>query len=61
MSALDVKGDHHIIKGKLKQKRAKLKNDGLQYIEGKAEELLGQLQKHTGEIREAAKESAVND
>jgi uncharacterized protein YjbJ (UPF0337 family) len=53
MSALEVKGDRNIIKGKLKQKRAKLTNDGLQYVEGKSEELLGQLQKHTGEIHEA--------
>jgi uncharacterized protein YjbJ (UPF0337 family) len=59
MSALEVKGDRHIIKGKLKQKRAKLTNDGLQFVEGKSEELLGQLQKHTGEIREAVKESAA--
>lgn len=59
MSALEGKGDHHIIKGKLKQKRAKLTGDGLQYVEGKSEELLGQLQKHTGEIREAVKESAA--
>jgi len=55
MSALEVKGDHNIIKGKLKQKRAKLTNDGLQYVEGKSEELLGQLQKHTGEIHEVVK------
>jgi uncharacterized protein YjbJ (UPF0337 family) len=59
MPALEVKGDHHIIKGKLKQKRAKLTGDGLQYVEGKSEELLGQLQKHTGEIREVIKESAA--
>jgi uncharacterized protein YjbJ (UPF0337 family) len=60
MSALEVKGDRNIIKGKLKQKRAKLTNDGLQYVEGKSEELLGQLQKHTGEIHEAVKESAAD-
>jgi uncharacterized protein YjbJ (UPF0337 family) len=59
MSALEIKGDRNIIKGKLKQKRAKLADNGLQYVAGKSEELLGQLQKHTGEIREAVKESVA--
>jgi len=59
MATLEVKGDRNITKGKLKQKRSKLTHNGLQYIEGKSEELLGQLQKHTGEIREAVKESAA--
>jgi uncharacterized protein YjbJ (UPF0337 family) len=59
MSTLEVKGDRNIIKGKLKQKEAKLADNGLQYVVGKSEELLGQLQKHTGEIREAVKASAI--
>lgn len=59
MSELEVKGNQNIIKGKLKQKRAKLAHDGLQYAAGKSEELFGQLQKHTDEIREAVKESAA--
>jgi uncharacterized protein YjbJ (UPF0337 family) len=59
MSALEVKGDQNIIKGKLKQKRARLAHDGLQYVAGKSEELLGQLQKHTDEIHEAVKESTA--
>ena len=59
MATLEVKGDRNITKGKLKQKRGKLTHDGVQYVEGKSEELLGQLQKHTGEIREAVKESAA--
>lgn len=59
MSTLEAKGDHHISKGQLKQKRAKLKKDGLQYVAGQSEELLGQLQKHTGEICEAVKQSAI--
>jgi uncharacterized protein YjbJ (UPF0337 family) len=59
MATLEVKGDRNITKGKLKQKRGKLTHDGLQYVEGKSEELLGQIQKHTGEIREAVKESAA--
>jgi uncharacterized protein YjbJ (UPF0337 family) len=43
----------------LKQKRAKLADNGLQYVEGKSLELLGQFQKHTGEIQETVKESAA--
>jgi uncharacterized protein YjbJ (UPF0337 family) len=59
MTALEIKGDRNITKGKLKQKRAKLTDNGLQYVEGKSEELLGRIQKHTGEIREAVKESVA--
>lgn len=59
MSTLKVKGDCNIIKGTLKQKRAKPADDKLQYVEGKSEELLGQIQKHTNRIREAIKESAA--
>jgi uncharacterized protein YjbJ (UPF0337 family) len=59
VNKLEIKGDCNVIKGKLKQKRAKLTDDKLQYVEGKSEELLGQIQKHTSEIREAVKESAA--
>jgi len=58
VNKLEIKGDGNIIKGRLKQKHGKLTVDKLQYIEGKSEELLGQLQKHTNGIREAVKESA---
>jgi uncharacterized protein YjbJ (UPF0337 family) len=58
MVTLEVKGDRNITKGKLKQKRAKLTDDKLQYVEGKSEELLGRIQKQAGGIREAVKESA---
>jgi uncharacterized protein YjbJ (UPF0337 family) len=57
MSKLEIKGDINIVKGKLKQKRARLTDDKLQGAEGKSEELLGRIQKHTGEICEAVKES----
>ena len=53
MTKLEIKGDLNIIKGKLKQKRAKLTGDQLQCVEGKSEELLGRIQKHTSETREA--------
>jgi uncharacterized protein YjbJ (UPF0337 family) len=53
MTKLEIKGDLNIIKGKLKQKEAKLMDDKLKYVEGKSEELLGRIQKHTSKTREA--------
>ena len=55
MTKLETKGDLNIIKGKLKQKLAKLTDDKLQGAEGKSEELMGRIQKHTSETREAIK------
>lgn len=55
MNKLKIKGDCNIVKGILKQKWAKLRNDALQYVEGKTEELQGRVQKHVGEISEAVK------
>jgi uncharacterized protein YjbJ (UPF0337 family) len=52
MNTLEIKGDWNITKGKLKQKWAKLTDDDLRYTEGKQEELVGRIQKLTGETRE---------
>ena len=52
MNKLEIKGDWNITKGKLKQKWAKLTDDDLQLAEGKQDELLGRIQKRTGETRE---------
>jgi uncharacterized protein YjbJ (UPF0337 family) len=60
MTTLEVKGDWNITKGKLKQKWAKLTDNDLQFIEGKREELIGRIQKRTGETR-AAVEKAVKE
>ncbi len=60
METLQVKGEWNIIKGNLKQKWAKLTDDDLQFIEGKQDELLGRIQKRTGETREAV-ETAIKD
>jgi uncharacterized protein YjbJ (UPF0337 family) len=60
MNKIEIKGDWNIIKGKLKQKWAKLTDDDLQYTEGKQEELMGRIQKRTGETREAV-EKAVKE
>jgi len=60
MTKLEIKGDWNITKGKLKQKWAKLTDDDLQFVEGKSEEMLGRIQKRTGESREAV-EKAVHE
>jgi uncharacterized protein YjbJ (UPF0337 family) len=53
MTTLEMKGDWNITKGKFKQKWAGLTDDDLRYAEGKQEELIGRIQKCTGETREA--------
>ena len=58
MTTLEIKGDWNIIKGNLKQKWAQLTDDDLQFIEGKQDELLGRIQKRTGETRKAV-ETAI--
>jgi len=60
MTTLEIKGDWNITKGKLKQKWATLTDDDLQFAEGQQEELLGRIQKRTGETREAV-EKAVKE
>lgn len=60
MNSLEIKGDWNIAKGKLKQKWAKLTDDDLHYVEGQQEELLGRIQKRTGETREAV-EKTINE
>lgn len=60
MNTLEMKGNWNITKAKLKQKWAKLTDDDLQYSEGKQDELVGRIQKRTGESREAV-EKAIRD
>ena len=60
MNSLEIKGDWNITKGKLKQKWAKLTDDDLQYVDGKQDEMLGRIQKRTGESREAI-EKAIKE
>ena len=52
MNKLEIKGDWNILKGKVKQKWAKLTDDDLQFVAGQEEELIGRIQKRTGETRE---------
>jgi len=60
MNTLEIKGDWNITKGKLKQKWAKLTDDDLKFVDGMQEELLGRIQKRTGESREAV-EKAIKE
>ena len=59
-TTLEIKGDWNIAKGKLKQKWAQLTDDDLQYADGKCDELLGRIQKRTGETLEAV-EKAIKE
>jgi len=60
MKTLELKGNWNIAKGKLKQKWAQLTDDDLTYVEGKEEELIGRIQKRTGQSREMV-ERAIED
>ncbi len=60
MNTLEIKGDWNITKGKLKQQWASLTDDDLQYLAGKKDELLGRIQKRTGESR-AAVEKVIEE
>jgi uncharacterized protein YjbJ (UPF0337 family) len=61
MNTLEIKGDWNIAKGKLRQKWAKLTDDDLQYVRGKEEELVGRIQKRTGETREVVEKALRDD
>jgi uncharacterized protein YjbJ (UPF0337 family) len=50
---LKIKGNWNEVKGKIKQKYADLTDDDLTYEEGKEDELVGRIQKKTGETKEA--------
>ena len=47
-----LRGNWNQIKGTIKQKYADLTDDDLLYVEGKEDELIGRLQKKTGETKE---------
>jgi uncharacterized protein YjbJ (UPF0337 family) len=57
MNKLEMKGDWNVTKGKLKQRWAKLTDDELRYSEGQQDELVGRIQKRTGETREAVEKA----
>ena len=51
-----LKGNWNIAKGQLKQKWGDLTDDDLNYQEGKEDELVGRIQKKTGESKEKLNE-----
>ncbi len=52
MDKLEIKGNWNVMKGKLKQQYGELTDDDLVYVEGEEDELLGRIQKKTGETRD---------
>lgn len=52
INKLQINGNWNIIKGKIKQQYAYLNDNDLTYVEGKGDELLGRIQKRTGETIE---------
>ncbi|HTA28848.1 MAG TPA: CsbD family protein [Candidatus Cybelea sp.] len=52
MNKLEMQGDWNIVKGRLKQRFAKLTDNDLRYNEGQEDELVGRIQKRLGETRE---------
>ncbi len=51
MDELELKGNWNELKGKLKQKYGDLTDNDLKYVEGKENELFGNLQKKLGKTR----------
>lgn len=51
-----VSGNWNVIKGKLKQQYGDLTDNDLMYQEGKEDELLGRLERKTGETKENLKD-----
>ena len=52
MNTQIIKGNWDIAKGKLKQRYAKLTDNDLRFVDGKEDELIGRIEKVTGERRE---------
>ncbi|WP_340103187.1 CsbD family protein [Rhodohalobacter sp. 8-1] len=52
MADLNIKGNWNELKGKMKQKYGNLTDDDLKYVEGKEDELLGNLQKKLGKSKD---------
>lgn len=57
MNKLEMKRNWGFIKEQLRQQWGALTDDDLQYIRGKNEELIGRIQKRTGETREAVEKA----
>jgi uncharacterized protein YjbJ (UPF0337 family) len=60
MNKLEMKGNWNITKGRLKQRWGNLTDDDLDVASGNLDELVGRIQKRTGERREEI-ERALED
>jgi len=56
MTKLEIKGRWNQIKDNVKQKWAQLTDDDLLFEEGKEDEVLGRIQKRTGESKDNIRE-----
>ena len=56
MNNLKIKGNWNEMKGKIKQEWGDLTDDDLQFTEGKEDELVGRIQKRTGEAKDKIRE-----
>ncbi|HUX83635.1 MAG TPA: CsbD family protein [Chitinophagaceae bacterium] len=52
MDKLSLKGHWNVIKGQLKKSFGNLTDDDLAYEEGSEDELIGRIQKRTGQAKE---------
>lgn len=60
-SNLKLKGNWNIMKGKLKEKYGELTDDDLTYVEGKEDQLLGKIQKRTGQAEDSLRKELFED
>tara|TARA_R110002020_G_scaffold83652_4_gene207868 strand:+ start:96 stop:284 length:189 start_codon:yes stop_codon:yes gene_type:complete len=60
-SNLKLKGNWNIMKGKLKEKYGELTDDDLAYAEGQEDQLLGKIQKRTGEAEDVIRKELFAD
>ena len=60
MNKLESKADWNILRGKIKQRWAKLTDDDLQFSKSKEAELMGRIQKRNRDAR-AAMEHALHE
>ena len=56
MNTTQIKGNWNELKGKLKQKYAKLTDDDLLFAEGKEDELVERLQEKLGKTKEEVRD-----
>ncbi len=58
---LKLKGNWNIMKGNLKEKYGELTDDDLTYVEGQEDQLLGRIQKKTGQAEDKLRKELFKD